>query len=148
MYTVYSLKFPDGTRFVGLTNRPFSTVVGWKGRSLKGQNTALHDKVQEFGWENVQWNVLAENLDKDTAYDIRNAHRSRYMEQGIWFKERKKQVSATDVLAMYEKELCKRINERIAELFAMDVANSELEYIRDEVVPEVTVEVYHLLERR
>jgi len=143
MYTVYSFKFPDGTRFVGLTNQPFGRLTGVSGRSMKGQNDALHAKVQEVGWENIQWNVLAENLSKEEAYAMRNKYRTQYMNQGIWFKPRKRRLPATEILSMYEKELYRRIDARYqkANIDEIDV----LDWLRDEI-PEVTVEVYHQIE--
>ena len=143
MYSVYIFNFPDGTKFCGVTKQDVRTAWGVKGKGLKSTNPALYKKIQECGWDNLQWDVVAENVSKDVAYRWRNERREKYMEQGIWFKERKQILSPEEVLNVFEREMRNRLN-------SLEYAPSEfwvkvVQDIQNELLPEVTAEVWHLL---
>lgn len=87
-YNVYSFLFPDGTRFVGLASGESMKYWGRKGTGFRTMNPPLYEKIQECGWESIQWNILLETESKEDAYAIRNQYRKKYKDAGIWFKER------------------------------------------------------------
>ena len=62
-YSVYEFTFPDGKKYYGSTINP---EIRWKNGD--GYKTQLVGKaIKEFGWENVEKKIIAENLTKDNA---------------------------------------------------------------------------------
>ena len=64
-WTVYEHLFPNGKRYIGIT----SQLV--KDRWDRGRGYNLQKKmknaIQEFGWDNIQHNILFERLTRDEA---------------------------------------------------------------------------------
>ena len=62
-YSVYEFTFPNGKKYYGMSINP---EVRWE--NGKGYKTQLVGKaIQEFGWENVEKRIIAENLQKENA---------------------------------------------------------------------------------
>ena len=117
MYTVYTLRFPDGTRFVGLTSRGWDSATGYKGRNLMSANPRLYDKiVSSGGWDHVQWNVLGENYTKEEAYQLRKEYVDRFKQEGVWFEIRRRAIPSRvipEFLGNVFTELEKRLRDRL-----------------------------------
>ena len=62
-YCVYEFTFPNGKKYYGYT---FSTEARWaNGRGYAKQKVGK--AIEEFGWDNVEKKIIAENLTKDNA---------------------------------------------------------------------------------
>ena len=63
-YTVYSLIFPNGKRYIGVTSLPL--YDRWrKGKGYKKQ--PVFQAINEFGWENITHNIECRELSKCDA---------------------------------------------------------------------------------
>lgn len=63
-FSVYEFTFPNGKKYYGSSINPESR---WK--HGEGYNTQPVGKaIKEFGWENVEKRIIAENLTKQNAY--------------------------------------------------------------------------------
>lgn len=58
MYTIYIHRFPNGRVYVGCTTQPLASRFGRNGEGYKG-STRIWNAIQEFGWDNIQHDVLA-----------------------------------------------------------------------------------------
>lgn len=68
-YSVYEFTFPNGKKYYGSTINP---EMRWK--KGDGYKTQLVGKaIKEFGWENVEKKIIAENLTKENALAIEHA---------------------------------------------------------------------------
>ena len=62
-YSVYEFTFPNGKKYYGSTINP---KLRWKnGNGYKTQEVGK--AIEEFGWDNVEKKVIAENLTKQNA---------------------------------------------------------------------------------
>lgn len=62
-YCVYEFTFPNGKKYYGMT---INTEGRWQdGRGYKTQ--PVGKAIEEFGWENVEKKIIAENLAKANA---------------------------------------------------------------------------------
>lgn len=62
-FCVYEFVFPNGKRYYGST---INTDARWK--NGKGYiNQAVGNAIEEFGWDNVEKKIIAENLTKQNA---------------------------------------------------------------------------------
>ena len=62
-YCVYEFTFPNGKKYYGYT---FSTEARWaNGHGYAKQKVGK--AIEEFGWDNVEKKIIAENLTKDNA---------------------------------------------------------------------------------
>lgn len=62
-YCVYELTFPNGRKYYG---HAINTKIRWKdGEGYNHQEVGK--AIKEFGWENVEKKIIAENLTKDNA---------------------------------------------------------------------------------
>lgn len=62
-YCVYEFTFPNGKKYYGST---INTSMRWKGGN--GYKTQVVGKaIEEFGWDNVEKRIIAENLTKQNA---------------------------------------------------------------------------------
>ena len=62
-YCVYEFTFPNGKKYYGMT---INTVGRWQeGRGYKNQ--PVGKAIEEFGWENIEKRIIAENLAKANA---------------------------------------------------------------------------------
>lgn len=62
-YCVYELGFPDGKKYYGMT---VNTQMRWN-NGTGYRNQAVGKVIEEFGWENVEKRIIAENLTKQNA---------------------------------------------------------------------------------
>lgn len=67
MYYVYELAFPDHTFKYGATNYPKEKLWNPHLKTFKFGARGVQDKIDEVGWENVKFTVLAEGLSKEEA---------------------------------------------------------------------------------
>lgn len=68
-YCVYEFTFPNGKKYYGMT---INTIGRWQ--DGRGYRTQLVGKaIEEFGWENVQKKIIAENLTKENAQMIEHS---------------------------------------------------------------------------
>ena len=66
MYTVYKHTSPSGKVYIGITST--SVNKRWaNGKGYKNQSS-IANAIKKYGWENFQHEILAENLDSETAY--------------------------------------------------------------------------------
>ena len=142
MYTVYTLRFPDGTRFVGLTSRGWDSATGYKGRNLMSANPRLYDKIASSGgWDHVQWNVLGENYTKEEAYKLRKEYMLDFKAKGIWFMARRKVIPSKDIptfIGSLFTEVEKWFREKVRE---RDLPQELVDMV-DDLMMETTQEVY------
>lgn len=62
-FCVYEFTFPNGKKYYGTT---VNTAIRWK--NGEGYNTQEVGKaIKEFGWENIEKKIIAENLTKQNA---------------------------------------------------------------------------------
>ena len=62
-YCVYEFTFPNGKKYYGMT---INVIGRWQ--DGRGYRTQLVGKaIEEFGWENVEKKIIAENLTKQNA---------------------------------------------------------------------------------
>ena len=62
-YCVYEFTFPNGKKYYGST---VNTAIRWK--NGEGYNTQEVGKaIKEFGWDNIEKRIIAENLTKQNA---------------------------------------------------------------------------------
>lgn len=62
-YCVYELTFPDGKKYYGMT---VNTQMRWN-NGTGYRNQVVGEVIEEFGWENVEKRIIAENLTKQNA---------------------------------------------------------------------------------
>ena len=62
-YCVYELTFPDGKKYYGMT---VNTQMRWN-NGTGYRNQTVGKVIEEFGWENVEKRIIAENLTKQNA---------------------------------------------------------------------------------
>ena len=62
-YCVYELTFPDGKKYYGMT---VNTQMRWS-NGMGYRNQVVGKAIEEFGWENVNKRIIAENLTKQNA---------------------------------------------------------------------------------
>ena len=68
-YIVYELTFPDGKKYYG---RTYNLDARWQnGYGYKTQKVGK--AIQQYGWENVQKRIIAENLTKKNAEMIEHS---------------------------------------------------------------------------
>lgn len=68
-YVVYEFTFPDGKKYYG---RTYNVEARWQGgRGYKTQKVGK--AIEEFGWENVEKRIIAENLTKENAEKIEHS---------------------------------------------------------------------------
>ena len=68
-YIVYELTFPNGKKYYG---RTYNLEARWQGgRGYKTQKVGK--AIEEFGWENVEKRIIAENLTKENAEKIEHS---------------------------------------------------------------------------
>lgn len=65
MYTVYSLKAPDGRLYVGVTSMELR--ARWNNGNGYRFCSELWEQIQKYGWDSVRKEIHAENLTKDDA---------------------------------------------------------------------------------
>lgn len=82
-YCVYMHTFPNGKVYIGQT-RQAPTERFRAGKGYK--NKYVYEAIQEYGWENVKHEILAEGLNKEEADNLETAliakHRSTEKEYG------------------------------------------------------------------
>ena len=67
-YSVYMHVFPDKKKYIGVTSKPLRQR--WNGgMGYENQKRVFH-AIVTFGWENVTHYLLADGLDKESAYII------------------------------------------------------------------------------
>ena len=66
VYKVYVLTFPNGKKYVGMTRQ--RGVRRWRSTGYKSQ--VMKEAINEFGWENVEREIVAENLNLKEAGDM------------------------------------------------------------------------------
>ncbi len=66
IYSVYVLKFPDNTAYIGITSH--SVEIRW-GKNGKNYHKQPHiwEKIQKYGWDNIEHSVIVKNLTRDQA---------------------------------------------------------------------------------
>lgn len=62
-YCVYELTFPDGKKYYGMT---VNTQMRWN-NGAGYRNQVVGKVIEDFGWENVEKRIIAENLTKQNA---------------------------------------------------------------------------------
>lgn len=68
-YIVYEFTFPNGKKYYG---RTYNLEARWQGgRGYKTQKVGK--AIEEFGWENVEKRIIAENLTKENAEKIEHS---------------------------------------------------------------------------
>ena len=65
VYTVYVHVCPDGKRYVGMTRQ--DVYKRWHGGSGYKNQKEFYKAISEFGWENIEHQIVAENVDLKTA---------------------------------------------------------------------------------
>jgi len=69
IYIVYEFTFPNGKKYYG---RTYNVEARWQGgRGYKTQKVGK--AIEEFGWENVEKRIIAENLTKENAEKIEHS---------------------------------------------------------------------------
>lgn len=62
-YLVYEFTFPNGKKYYG---RTYNTNARWQnGKAYRTQKVGK--AIEEFGWENIEKKIIAENLTKENA---------------------------------------------------------------------------------
>lgn len=64
-YTVYEHLFPDGKRYIGITNHPVD--FRWKGGSGYSDMPKMKAAIDKFGWDNIEHRIIASGLSKSAA---------------------------------------------------------------------------------
>lgn len=67
-YSVYLHKFPDNKYYIGLTKQNVKRRWGCNGKGYKGQ--PVYCAIQQFGWDNIEHRVVAENLEYHEAQEL------------------------------------------------------------------------------
>ena len=66
-YSVYEFIFPNNKRYIGMTSRPINER--WSGGyGYRGQ--VVGKAIQKYGWDNVEKNIVASNVSKETACNL------------------------------------------------------------------------------
>lgn len=68
-YKVYSLVFPNGKKYVGMTGQKYLCQRWSCGRGYKDQPQMI-DAIQEFGWDSVEGILLRECATKEDAEEM------------------------------------------------------------------------------
>lgn len=142
MYTVYTLRFPDGTRFVGLTNKSWERSSIYRAKTLKSANPPLYEKVvSSGGWDHVQWNVLGENFTKEEAYKLRKEYMLDFKAKGVWFMARRKAIPSKDI-PTFVGNLFMEVEKCFREKMRERGLPQEFVNVVDDLMMETTQEVY------
>lgn len=68
-YLVYEFTFPNGKKYYG---RTYNTNARWQnGKAYRTQKVGK--AIEEFGWENIEKKIIAENLTKENAQMLEKA---------------------------------------------------------------------------
>lgn len=74
-YTVYMHTCPNNKRYIGLTS--LVPEDRWNnGHGYKGQY--FYRAIEEFGWDNIQHDILATNLSEEEAYKMEEKYIKLY----------------------------------------------------------------------
>lgn len=66
MYTIYKLTVPNGKSYIGQTSlKPYRR---WNGGAGYKENKELYAEIMEYGWRNVEKEILAEVEDSQEAH--------------------------------------------------------------------------------
>lgn len=69
-HTVYEhINKINGKKYIGVTGRKVTRRWGADGIGYKG-NQYFWNAIQEYGWDNFEHNIIAQNLSKKEAYDL------------------------------------------------------------------------------
>ena len=66
-YCVYQHVFPNGKQYIGITNNVFRR---WKHGEGYVTNKEMYKAIQQYGWENIRHNILADNLTRGEAQKL------------------------------------------------------------------------------
>ena len=64
-YIVYAHVFPNGKKYIGITERDYLKRWGKNGKNYKGQK--VFDAICYYGWRNVKHYILLKDLTKEEA---------------------------------------------------------------------------------
>lgn len=83
-YTLYKHTLPDGKIYIGCTSR--KPEERWQGGHGYYNNKRFYDAILFYGWNNIGHEVIAENLERNAAYQLEHelivAHQSNNPEFG------------------------------------------------------------------
>lgn len=65
MYSVYIHTFPNGKRYVGVTN--WKPELRWGANGCNYKNPYMVNAIKKYGWDNITHEIVAENLTVDQA---------------------------------------------------------------------------------
>jgi len=67
-YIVYEHVSKDGKRYIGITSQ--KVTVRWRHGNGYRKNIHFYRSIKKYGWDNFEHNILAENVDEETAKNI------------------------------------------------------------------------------
>jgi hypothetical protein len=68
-YCVYIHTFPDGKKYIGLTNQNPATRWGGNGNGYRNQEK-IFNAIQKFGWNNIKHEIYKDNLSSQEAQNL------------------------------------------------------------------------------
>lgn len=67
-YTLYKHTLPDGKVYIGCTSR--TPEERWGGGYNYYNNKRFYEAIMFFGWANIEHEIIAENLDRNVAFQL------------------------------------------------------------------------------
>lgn len=84
-WTLYEIIFPNKMAYVGITSQKLLDRWGYNGNGYKTQ--PVYKAICEFGWDNLEKNIIASDLDKKTARELETKYINKYKElNGVYNK--------------------------------------------------------------
>ncbi len=65
-FTVYVHTFPNGKKYVGITNQTVGSRWRTGGKGYKGQEL-IWNAIVKYGWENIEHEIIIENVNQEIA---------------------------------------------------------------------------------
>ena len=67
-YSVYILTFPNNKKYIGTTSQ--KPKYRWKNGNGYENNFLMYEDIKKYNWENVKKEIILDELDEKTAYEI------------------------------------------------------------------------------
>jgi predicted GIY-YIG superfamily endonuclease len=99
-YFVYEHITPDGMYYIGVTN---NIKRRWESNGVHYKRASLQPYIEQYGWENIQHQVLFSNQTKENALKIEDFLIITATEDGVCINQRRSGL-ITEKINVYQRE--------------------------------------------